>query len=136
METHHQDEKRIFAAPLLEEKAKLLFSRFIAAFINPSPLSATLTPAFHDTFSWQQEDDYMMNTLKTLSTTSVQIGQDADDYGLRSDMLEPSPRYTPAPPVSVEAGNAPEVATNETASLTNLLPPRMHARVGFNEFLD
>jgi hypothetical protein len=77
-----------------------------------------------------------MNAPKTLSVTPVQSAQDVDVYGLLSDMLEPSSRYTPSSPVPVSAGSSPEAATNETASLANLRPPRRHARVGFNEFLD
>jgi hypothetical protein len=78
----------------------------------------------------------MMHTSKTLSATAVHIGQDSDNYGLRSDMLEPSPRYTPSSPVSVDAGNMSEGTPHGTASLANLRPPKRYARRGFNELLD
>ena len=78
----------------------------------------------------------MMNPTKTLSVAPVQIRQDADVYGLRSDMLEPSPRYTPSSPVSFDAGNTSEGAPHGAASLANLRPPRRYARRGFNELLD
>lgn len=78
----------------------------------------------------------MMHTAKTLSATPVQLGQEADDYGLRSDMLEPSSRYSPSAPVSVRAENRSETATDETASLASLCLPRRHTRTRFSELLD
>ena len=78
----------------------------------------------------------MMHTAKTLSVTPVQRGQEADDYGLRSDMLEPSPRYAPSSSVPIEAANTAAEAANQGTSLANLRLPRRHARVGFKEFLD
>jgi hypothetical protein len=77
-----------------------------------------------------------MNTQKTLSATPAPIGQDADVYGLRSDMLEPSSRYSPSGPISVRAESTSETTTDETISLANLRLPRRHARIGFTDFLD
>jgi hypothetical protein len=77
-----------------------------------------------------------MNTPKSISGAPVQIGQDADAYGLRSDMLEPSSRYAPLVPVSVSRENTSETTTDETISLASLRLPRRHARTRVSDFLD
>ena len=77
-----------------------------------------------------------MNTPKTLSVAPVQTGQDADLYGLRLDMLEPSSRYTASAPVSVRAESTSETNTDETVSLASLRPPRGHARTRVSDLLD
>lgn len=78
----------------------------------------------------------MMHTPKTLSVAPVQIRQEADDYGLRSDMLEPSSRYSPSAPASGRAESTAETATDETASLSSLRLPRKHARTRVSDLLD
>ena len=77
-----------------------------------------------------------MNSPKTLSVAPVQIGQDADIYGLRSDMLEPSSRYAPLLPISVRGENTSETTTDETVSLASLRLPRRHARTRVSDLLD
>ena len=77
-----------------------------------------------------------MNTQKTLSATPAPIGQDSDIYGLWSDMLEPSPRYSPSPPVPIDAANTSTEPNNDRHPLGELRLPKRKARIGFNTLLD
>lgn len=77
-----------------------------------------------------------MNAQKTLSETLAPIGQDSDIYGLWSDMLEPSPRYSPSPPIPIDAANTSAEPNNDRHPLGELRLPKRKARVGFNTLLD
>ncbi len=92
--------------------------------------------AFHVSLNTLEGYAYTMNTPKTVSVISGQIGQQTDEFGLFSDMLEPSVRYASPSPVSVDVASTSTGAATETDPLASLRPPKRYTRVGFNEFLD